>query len=64
MAKEFVNLWQTKEERREKYWLMRSIGFNSYWASRFRDFRLCVLERKFGDKLGLKDHTTQSKLQS
>ena len=52
MASEFVNLRQTPEERKRKYWLMRSIGFNSYWAARFRDMRMCTLERKFGDKLG------------
>ena len=54
MAKEFVNAFQTPNERKQKYWLMRSIGFTSYQAARFRDFRLCVLERKFGRELGHK----------
>lgn len=43
----FINLWQTKEERQEKYWLARSLGANSYHAARMRDWRLSKIERRF-----------------
>jgi len=44
----FINLWQTKEERQEKYHLARSLGMNSYWAAVMRDWRLAKIERLFG----------------
>ena len=43
-----VNLKQTPEERREKYWLCRSFGLNSYQAMRRRDWRLSKIERALG----------------
>lgn len=43
----FINLWQSAEERREKYWLARSLGLSSYWAQVVRDWRLSKIERKF-----------------
>jgi len=43
----FVNLWQSPEERSEKYWLARSLGANSSWANRLRDWRLSKIERFF-----------------
>lgn len=47
MAYHLVNLWQTKEERKAKYWLARSLGCNSYWAQGMRDWRLSKIERLF-----------------
>lgn len=43
----FINLWQTKEERQEKYHLARSLGANVSWASAMRDWRLSKIERFF-----------------
>ncbi len=43
-----VNAHQTKEERRQKYWLARSLGKNSYWAQAMRDWSLPALERRLG----------------
>lgn len=43
-----INLTQTKEERCEKYHLARSLGCNSYWANRMKDWRLIKIERLFG----------------
>lgn len=37
--RQFCNLWQSKEERREKYSLVRALGFSSYMANRLRDWR-------------------------
>lgn len=48
MYKQLINLRQTKEERQSKYWLARSLGANSYHASRMRDWRLSKIERRFG----------------
>ncbi|GAI13125.1 unnamed protein product [marine sediment metagenome] len=48
MGFKFINLWQSKEERQEKYHLARSLGVNSYWASVMRDWRLAKIERLFG----------------
>lgn len=42
-----VNLWQTKEERREKYWLLRSLGANSSRAAQMKDWRLTNIEKRF-----------------
>jgi len=50
----FVNLWQTPEERREKYHLARSLGVNAAWAEVMRDWPLSKIERRFGLD-GLKD---------
>jgi hypothetical protein len=41
-----VNAHQTAEERRQKYWLVRSLGFNSYWAQGMRDRSMSALERR------------------
>lgn len=43
-----VNLFQTKEERQEKYWLVRSLGGTSYQAARMRDWLLPKIERFYG----------------
>lgn len=43
----FVNLTQTPEERQGKYWLARSLGMNSSWASKMMDWRLSKIERFF-----------------
>jgi hypothetical protein len=43
-----INIFQTKEDRRAKYWLALSLGFNSAWARRMRDWRLAKLERFCG----------------
>lgn len=40
-----VNLWQTSEERSQKYWLARSFGANGSLADRMRDWRLSKIER-------------------
>ena len=34
----FVNLWQSQEERQEKYWLCRSLGLSVDSARRMRDW--------------------------
>jgi hypothetical protein len=47
VALKLVNLWQSKEERKEKYWLARACGANSYHAMRERDWRLSKIERKY-----------------
>ena len=47
MARHYVNLWQTAEERREKYWLVRSLGLSSSWAAAIRDWPLSKIERRF-----------------
>lgn len=44
----FVNLWQSKEERQQKYHLARSLGCSSRWAMVMRDWRLSKIERLFG----------------
>lgn len=43
-----VNFWQTNEERKQKYWLLRSHGINSPQARRKRDWRLAKIERFLG----------------
>lgn len=40
----FVNLFQSKEERQQKYWLVRSVGGTPNLAYRLRDWRLCRVE--------------------
>ncbi len=35
----FVNLHQTKEERRNKYWAVRNEGYSPAIATRLRDWR-------------------------
>lgn len=42
-----VNLTQTKEDRHAKYWLAKSLGANTSWAEKMRDWRLAKLERFF-----------------
>ena len=53
----FVNLWQSSEERRAKYWLARSLGANSSLAHRMRDWRLSKIERRFGLEETYNPHT-------
>lgn len=43
-----VNLWQSPGERRDKYHLVLSLGVNTSWAIRMRDWRLSKIERFFG----------------
>lgn len=43
----FVNLWQTAEERKEKYHLCKSLGVNFAWAMVMRDWRLSKIEQLF-----------------
>jgi len=47
MPLKFINLWQTKEERTGKYWLVRSLGATAETAKRLRDWRLSKIERLF-----------------
>lgn len=44
----FVNLWQSAEHRKEKYYLVRSLGGTYAQAERMRDWRLNKIERLFG----------------
>ena len=44
---QFINLWQTAEERQGKYWLVRSLGETASNAARMRDWRLAKIERYF-----------------
>lgn len=48
MSRKLVNYSQTPEERKEKYWLCRSMGMGRDWADRMRDWRLSKIERFFG----------------
>lgn len=50
----FVNLWQTKEERREKYYLLRSIGLPICKCRQARDWHLTQIEKIYATELGLK----------
>jgi len=50
----WVNLWQSSEERQEKYHLARSLGCSPEWAQKMRDWRLSKIERLFG--LDFPDH--------
>jgi hypothetical protein len=50
----FVNLFQSPEERREKYHLLKSIGLSSERARQGRDWRLTAIERIYAAELGLK----------
>ena len=53
MAYQLINLWQSKEERQEKYWLARSLGLHFTHARRLRDWRLSKIERYFNlDRTG------------
>ena len=49
----FVNLWQSPEERKGKYYLLRSIGLSVVRARQGRDFRISVIERLYAKELGL-----------
>lgn len=42
---DWINFRQTKEERRQKYWLIRSHGYNSDWAKAGRDWCMNKVER-------------------
>lgn len=43
----FVNLWQSPDERKEKYWLCRTLGESYSSARRMRDWRLTKIEEYF-----------------
>ena len=64
MSYQFVNLWQTADERKRKYWLLRSIGLSSAWARHGRDLRMSTIERFYGSKLGIKGKQPSLPLQS
>jgi hypothetical protein len=58
----YVNMHQTKEERREKYHYLKGLGFSVAYATQGRDFRWSTIQRNvdyFGNhpeeaaKLGL-----------
>lgn len=42
-----VNLFQTNKERKEKYWLVKSLGVSYSHARRMRDWPLRKIERRF-----------------
>lgn len=42
-----INLEQTNDERKAKYWLCRSLGSNASWARAMRDWPIAKLERRF-----------------
>lgn len=43
-----INLHQTPEERRSKYWLAKSLSCSPAQARFWRDVRLSYIERYFG----------------
>lgn len=43
---QYVNMHQTKEERREKYHYLLSLGFSAALARQGRDFRWSTIQRK------------------
>lgn len=47
-----VNLFQSAEDRQQKYWLLRSIGCNSSWARALRDWRMVKIEQYFNLQKG------------
>lgn len=49
----WVNMFQTNQERSEKYHLLRSIGVNVSRARDARDWRLSAIERIYAKELGL-----------
>ncbi|GAH90328.1 unnamed protein product [marine sediment metagenome] len=49
----WVNMFQTSQERREKYHLLRSIGISVAWARRGMDWHLSSIERIYSKELGL-----------
>lgn len=51
MSRRLINLNQTKEERKRKYWLGRSIGLNASWSAKIRDWRMSAIERQYADRL-------------
>ena len=53
----WVNIYQTKEERQEKYGLVRSCGGTCYDAQRMRDWRLSKVERCYGLTETYNSHT-------
>lgn len=57
-----VNLWQSPDERRQKYWLVKSLGGSAELAHRFRDCRLSKIERLFGLDRSNKHAPTQERL--
>lgn len=40
-----INLWQSSDHKRAKYWLARSCSANPSHARRIRDWRLSKIER-------------------
>lgn len=55
-----VNAHSTKEERRGKYWFLRSLGVSCLQAVRQRDWRLSKIERLYKARLNenRNDNTT------
>lgn len=54
MTFKLINLWQSSEERSQKYWLAKSLGCSSEWARSMRDWRLSKIERLY--HLDFPDH--------
>jgi len=52
-----INLHQSSEHRRGKYWLCRSMGLNAHQAIRMRDWRLSKIERCLGLEETYNPHT-------
>ena len=54
----WVNMFQSNDERKEKYHLLRSIGVRVAWARVARDWRLSAIERIYAQELGLNPEVT------
>ena len=52
-----INLHQSPEHRKAKYWLVRSFNINNYQARRMRDWRLSKIERFLGIEETYNPHT-------
>lgn len=52
-----VNYSQTKEERCQKYWLVKSCGGSRNQATQMKDWRLAKIERFFGLVETYNNHT-------
>ena len=50
VCKGLINLYQTPEQRRLKYYLARALGATCYTAQRLRDWRWNTIARYFGYK--------------
>lgn len=46
-TRKLCNLWQSPEERREKYAYCRALGVSSYMAMRLRDWQWETIDKYF-----------------